>query len=94
MIENSRHTLGVLLAFNATFLTLIPKEKNSLHPKAFRPIALYNVIFKIITKITANRLKPLLPSLILKEKIGYVEGRKILDNVILTHELIHSLKVN
>ena len=94
LIENSKWTLGVLPVFNATFLTLIPKEENSLHPKVFRPIALYNVIFKIITKIIANWLKPLLSSLISKEKIGYVEGRQILDNVLLTHELIHSLKLN
>ena len=86
--------MGVLLAFSATFLTLIPKEERSIHPKSFHPIDLYNVIFKIIMKVIANRLKPLLPSLISKEKSGYVGGHQILENVILTHELIHSLNLN
>jgi hypothetical protein len=27
-----------------------------------------------------------------KEQAGYVEGRKIIDTVILAHEVIHSLK--
>ena len=29
IVENSRRTRGILKAFNATFLTLIPKEQSS-----------------------------------------------------------------
>jgi hypothetical protein len=50
-----------------------------------------NVIYNIISKIIANYLKPLLPSLISQEQSCYVEGRQILDSNILSHELIHSL---
>ena len=32
--------------------------------------------------------------LVYSEKIGYVEGKKILDGIILTHEVIHSLKIS
>lgn len=67
LIEHSRSTLGIQPAFNATFLALIPKEENSQYPKAFRPIVVCNVIYKLITKIIANTPKPLLPSLILRE---------------------------
>ena len=74
-MEESRKTLGVLPAFNDTFIALIPKEEKALTPKSFRPIALYNVIFKLITKVLANRVKPLLPKLISTEQTGYVEGR-------------------
>ena len=42
----------------------------------------------------AHRLKPLLPTLISEEKTGYVEGRKILNNIIQAHEVVHSLKSN
>jgi hypothetical protein len=42
---------------------------------------------KIITKC----LKPILPFIISLEQSGYVEGRQILDSVILAHEVIHSL---
>jgi hypothetical protein len=92
IVEESHNRQWVLPALNATFLTLIPKEENVVIPSKYRPIALCNVIYKIITKVIANRLKPLLPFLISPEKTGYVEGRKILDGIILSHEVIHSLK--
>jgi hypothetical protein len=82
----------VLSAFNATFLMLIPKEERVTHPKQFCPISLCNVIYKIITKVISLRLKPVLPFIISKEQSGYVEGHQIMDNVILAHEVIHSLK--
>ena len=85
VVEESRTKKGVLKAFNATFLTLIPKEAGADSPDKFRPIALCNVIYKIISKVIANRLKPLLPSLIILEQYGFPEGRQILDGVILVH---------
>jgi hypothetical protein len=92
VVEESRTSGQVLSAFNATFLTLIPKEERVTHPKQFRPIALCNVIYKIIMKVISLRLKPIFPFIISKEKAGYVEGRQIMDSVILAHEVIHSLK--
>ena len=92
IVEEFRTKKGVLKAFNATFLTLIPKEVGADTLDKFRPIPLCNVIYKIISKVIANRLKPLLPMLISPEQSGFVEGRKILDGVILVHEVLHSLK--
>ena len=56
------------------------------------PIALCNVIYKVISKVIASRLKPLLHMLISPEQSGYVERRQIIDCIILAHEIIHSLK--
>eukprot|EP00253_Pinus_taeda_P015585 PITA_15585 len=63
-------------------------------PDKFRPIALCNVVYKIISKMIANRLKPLLLALVSEEKTGFVEGRQILNNIIQAHEVVHSLKSN
>ena len=75
IIEESRDKKGVLKAFNATFLTLISKEAGADSPDKFRPIALCNVIYKIISKVIANRLKPLLPNLICPEQSRFVESQ-------------------
>eukprot|EP00253_Pinus_taeda_P026720 PITA_26720 len=92
IVEESRALRWILPSLNSTFIALIPKEENSMTPDKFRPIALCNVIYKVISKVVANRLKPLLPMLVSPEQSGYVEGRQILDGIILSHEIIHSLK--
>ena len=43
-------------------------------------------------KVIANRLKPILSGLISPKQTSFVEGRQIIDGIILTHEMIHSLK--
>eukprot|EP00253_Pinus_taeda_P017716 PITA_17716 len=80
-------------AINSTFYALIPKGDNLEDANGFRPIALCNVIYKIITSMMARRLKPLLDKLISVEQTGFVEGRQILDGLVVTQEVIHSLKV-
>jgi hypothetical protein len=92
VVEESRRTRWVLTTFNATFLSLIPKELGADSPDKFRPISLCIVVLKIITKVMANMMKPLMPRLISLEQSGFVEGRQILDGIILTQEMIHSLK--
>ena len=91
-MEDSRKSKSILRALNSTFLTLIPKESRIEDPGKLRPIALCNFIYKIISTVIANRLKPLLPFIISPEQEGFVEGRQILDGIILVHETIHSLK--
>lgn len=45
---------------NNTLIKLIPKVANAQRLGDFRPISLYNVIYKIVTKTLANRLKLIL----------------------------------
>lgn len=48
---------GSIKDINQTFIVLISKVKNALSMSSFRPISLRNVIYKIIAKTLANRLK-------------------------------------
>ena len=54
----------ILNSINHTFLTLIPKVKNPETIAQFRSISLSNVIYKILSKVIVNRLKPFLNSII------------------------------
>ena len=74
-VEEYRQKIWILPVLNATHLALIPKEISASQPGKFQPISLCIVIYKIISKVMANRLKPLLPLLISLEQSGYVEGR-------------------
>ncbi len=94
VVEDSRGNHTILKALNTSFIALIPKQELAQTPDRFRPIALCNVFYKIISKVVANRLKPLLPSLVSVEQYGYVEDRQILDNIIQAHEVVHSLTSN
>lgn len=79
---------------NHSFITLIPKKTEPESPNNFRPIALFNTIYKIYSKILANRIKYILAKIISKEQIGFVPGRSILDGIIIIQEAIHSALKN
>lgn len=51
---------GNLLNLNKTLIALIPEVDNPRKVTNFRPISLHNVIYKIIAKNVANRMKPFL----------------------------------
>lgn len=92
VVEESRTLRWMYPGMNATFIALIPKAEESNTLDKYRPIALCNIVYKIVSKVVALRLKPMLPLIISPEQSGYVEGRQITDGIILTHEIIHSLK--
>ena len=81
----------MLLALNSTFLTLGPKREGANKLDIFRPIALCNVVYKVITMLITKRIKKWLPIIISKKQGGFVVGRHILDGVIIVTEAIHSM---
>ncbi|XP_060959386.1 uncharacterized protein LOC133030607 [Cannabis sativa] len=74
---------------NATNIVLIPKIQNPTRTNHFRPISLCNVVYKVIAKILANRIRPILPSFICPTQAAFVPGRNIHDNNVIVQEIIH-----
>lgn len=78
----------MLRQINTTTVTLIPKMVCPNSVKDFRPISCSNVLYRVISKIICNRLKKVLPHLINPAQAGFLEGRTILQNVILCQDLV------
>ena len=83
---------SILKSINHTSITLIPKVKNQERVSEFRPISLCNVIYKVVNKVIANRLKPFLNSIISETQSAFIADKLITDNVLIAFESLHHMK--
>jgi len=91
VIEESRISGCLYNAINTTFISLIPKSDNPSSFDDFRPISLCNVLYKIISKIIANRIKPILSRHISPQQFAFLENRQIHEAIGSAQEAIHSI---
>ncbi|KAG7588439.1 Reverse transcriptase domain [Arabidopsis suecica] len=78
----------ILKQWNATAITLIPKRVGADKIGEFRPISCCNAVYKIVSKILARRLQSLLPTMISNSQSAFVQGRLLVENVLLATEMV------
>ena len=76
---------------NDTNIILIPKITAEVKLDDYRPISLYNVRYKIISKMLVNRLQPMLGKTISKVQGTFILGKWPSDNIIIARELLHHM---
>lgn len=72
-------------------MVLIPKVDHPLSFKDFRPISLCNVLYKLITKVLVNRLRPFLQDMISPLQSSFIPRRGTADNAILLQTIVHHM---
>lgn len=91
-VEESRRKIMMLGALNHTFLSFILKKCCPREMGDFKPIALCNTVYKIVTKVIANRLKLVLNNLISNEHSAFAPRSSIVEGIIIAHETLHSTR--
>lgn len=76
---------------NNTFIALIPKSDTPETIRQYRPISLCNTLYKVVTKILANRLRITLPHRISPTQNSFLPGRGSETNVIIASKVVHSI---
>lgn len=76
---------------NETYIILIPKKEQPTQIDHFRPISLFNVIYKVISTLLVKRMRTFLLNIISPFQNAFVPSRSIQDNIILTHEMLHTM---
>ncbi|KAI5350425.1 hypothetical protein L3X38_003316 [Prunus dulcis] len=82
-------TGSVLEFLNSTLVTLVPKITNPQSTLQFRPISLCNTLYKVVSKIIVGRLRPLMCKLVSPNRVSFVPGRQISDNIFIAQEVLH-----
>lgn len=92
LVLSTLHTGSLPSSLNHTFITLIAKNKTPEQITDYPPISLCNVLYKLVAKLLANKLKTLLPKIISPTQSPYVPGCLITNNILVAYELMHYLK--
>ncbi|RVW85281.1 Transposon TX1 uncharacterized 149 kDa protein [Vitis vinifera] len=83
------HRSGIInQSTNASFIVLLPKKNMTKKISDFRPISLITSLYKIIAKVLSGCLRGVLHETIHSTQGAFVQGRQILDVVLIVNEIV------
>ncbi|XP_057444081.1 uncharacterized protein LOC130736256 [Lotus japonicus] len=74
---------------NTLFIALISKVDSPQGLRDFRHIFFVGCMYKVVSKILAKRLKGVLPKLIDESQSAFLDGRNMLDSILIANEVVH-----
>lgn len=77
---------------NSSFLTLVPKIVSHHQLVHYRPISMINSMYKVVSKLLANRLSTVLQKVISPTQSGFLPHRNIMEGVLVANELVDEVK--
>lgn len=77
---------------NYAKIILIAKKEDPNEVRDYRPIALLNSIIKIVMKVLANRITPVLQEIIGEQQTSFILDRNILEGIALAQKIVHLTK--
>ena len=80
-------------SLNHMYVVLIPENQSPSEISDFRLISLCNVIYKLITKVIANRLKVYLPNVITKNQSALLPGLTITNNIMIAFKIFYDMNL-
>lgn len=91
-IPHILNEVGTIAPLNHTYIALIPKSAKPRKVTEFRLISLCNVIYRIVAKALANRLKTILQTVIAPSQSVFIPNRLIKYNIIVGYECLHKIR--
>uniref|UniRef100_A0A803QJ68 Reverse transcriptase domain-containing protein n=1 Tax=Cannabis sativa TaxID=3483 RepID=A0A803QJ68_CANSA len=92
LVRDFMNTGMLPIGLNDTNLVLIPKKNTPCNMTELRPISLCNVVYKVLSKVLANRLKKVLDQVVSDFQSAFIPGRLISDNIMVSFEVMYYLK--
>ncbi|XP_075640643.1 uncharacterized protein LOC142612431 [Castanea sativa] len=86
------HSGHCLRKMQHSHVVLIPKKPNPEYITEYQPISLGNVVARVVSKVLANRIKKILPSVISDSQSAFVPSRLITDNTSVAYEMLHRMR--
>lgn len=84
----------MLKAITTSFLTLISKGDNLQEIDDFIPIFLISSLYRILSKILANRIRNVMNKLVSKSQTAFLAGKQMLYDILVVNEMLDFARRN